>query len=203
MDLTTRSQQAVSTAVQHRRRARQSRRRAGAPGRRPARRRRGTDPAAATGRRRRSVGGPGRRAAAGRRPAVGAAALRSARRRLSRAFLAVLSAAEREARDRGDEYVSTEHLLIALAQQGGDVATLLQQHGATAQALADALQAVRGSARVTSPDPEGTFQALEKYGVDLTAARPRGQDRPGHRPRRRDPPRDPGALAAAPRTTRC
>ncbi len=87
----------------------------------------------------------------------------------SRAFLAVLSAAEREARDRGDEYVSTEHLLIALAQQGGDVATLLQQHGATAQALADTLQAVRGSARVTSPDPEGTFQALEKYGVDLTA----------------------------------
>jgi ATP-dependent Clp protease ATP-binding subunit ClpB len=77
----------------------------------------------------------------------------------SRAFLAVLSAAEREARDRSDEYVSTEHLLIALA----DV------FGAQPAALRDALASIRGSQRVTSPDPEGTFQALEKYGVDLTA----------------------------------
>jgi ATP-dependent Clp protease ATP-binding subunit ClpB len=93
----------------------------------------------------------------------------------SRGVLAVLGAAEREARDRSDEYVSTEHLLIALAQQGGDVAALLKQHGVTAEALADALQSVRGSARVTSPDPEGTFQALEKYGVDLTAAAREGK----------------------------
>ncbi|HEY3087293.1 MAG TPA: ATP-dependent chaperone ClpB [Jatrophihabitantaceae bacterium] len=77
----------------------------------------------------------------------------------SRAFLAVLSAAEREARDRSDEYVSTEHLLIALA----DVL------GAQPAALRDALASIRGSQRVTSADPEGTFQALEKYGVDLTA----------------------------------
>src|SRR5262245_47661763 len=76
----------------------------------------------------------------------------------SRAFLAVLSAAEREARDRSDEYVSTEHLLIGLA----DVL------GAQPAALRDALASIRGSQRVTSPDPEGTFQALEKYGVDLT-----------------------------------
>ncbi|HEY3716011.1 MAG TPA: ATP-dependent chaperone ClpB [Jatrophihabitantaceae bacterium] len=76
----------------------------------------------------------------------------------SRALLTVLSAAEREARDRSDEYVSTEHLLIALADQVG----------ATPAALRDALASVRGSQRVTSPDPEGTFQALEKYGVDLT-----------------------------------
>jgi ATP-dependent Clp protease ATP-binding subunit ClpB len=86
----------------------------------------------------------------------------------SRALLTVLNAAEREARDRNDEYVSTEHLLIALAQQGGEVATLLNQYGATPKALAETLQSIRGSARVTSPDPEGTFQALEKYGVDLT-----------------------------------
>src|SRR6476660_9629678 len=93
----------------------------------------------------------------------------------SRAFLAVLSAAEREARDRSDEYVSTEHLLIALAQHGGEVATLLANRGVTPAALADALQSVRGSARVTSPDPEGTFQALEKYSVDLTARARDGQ----------------------------
>jgi ATP-dependent Clp protease ATP-binding subunit ClpB len=93
----------------------------------------------------------------------------------SRALLAVLGAAEREARDRSDEYVSTEHLLLALADQGGDVAQLFQQHAVTKAALADALQSVRGSARVTSPDPEGTFQALEKYGVDLTAAAREGK----------------------------
>ena len=80
----------------------------------------------------------------------------------SRAFLSVLSVAEREARDRSDEYVSTEHLLIALADQS--VVT-----GATPAALRDALATLRGSQRVTSADPEGTFQALEKYGVDLTA----------------------------------
>src|SRR6476659_7747567 len=93
----------------------------------------------------------------------------------SRAFLAVLSAAEREARDRSDEYVSTEHLLIALAQHGGEVATLRANPGVTPAALADALQSVRGSARVTSPDPEGTFQALDKYSVDLTARARDGQ----------------------------
>jgi len=85
----------------------------------------------------------------------------------SRALLTVLNAAERQARDRSDEYVSTEHLLLALAEQI-DV-------GAKPQALADALASVRGSARVTSPDPEGTFQALEKYGVDLTASAREGK----------------------------
>jgi ATP-dependent Clp protease ATP-binding subunit ClpB len=87
----------------------------------------------------------------------------------SRRFLAVLGAAEREAKDRTDEYVSTEHLLVALAEAGGDVAGLLGQLGATAASLRAALETVRGSTRVTSPDPESTFQALEKYGVDLTA----------------------------------
>ena len=62
---------------------------------------------------------------------------------------------------------------------------------------------VRGSHRVTSQNPEEQYQALEKYGRDLTEAARAGQDRPGHRPRRGDPPRHPGAVAAAPRTTRC
>src|SRR5579875_2888436 len=91
----------------------------------------------------------------------------------SRTLLAVLAAAEREARARSDEFVSAEHLLLALADPAtgtGDVAELLRQFGATPKALADALESVRGSQHVTSPDPEGTFQALEKYGNDLTAA---------------------------------
>jgi ATP-dependent Clp protease ATP-binding subunit ClpB len=93
----------------------------------------------------------------------------------SRGMLAVLSAAEREARDRSDEYVSTEHLLLAIAQTQNEVADVLKQHGVTPAALSDALQSVRGSSRVTSPDPEGTFQALEKYGNDLTAAAREGK----------------------------
>jgi ATP-dependent Clp protease ATP-binding subunit ClpB len=68
----------------------------------------------------------------------------------------------------GDEYVSTEHLLVGLAADGGQAATLLREAGATADALTEAFTQVRGSARVTSEDPEGTYQALEKYGVDLT-----------------------------------
>src|SRR4051794_4040476 len=88
----------------------------------------------------------------------------------SRNLLSVLGAAEREARDRSDEFVSAEHLLLALAATDGDVAEILRQAGATPSALADALTSVRGSQRVTTADPEGTFQALEKYATDLTAA---------------------------------
>ncbi len=91
----------------------------------------------------------------------------------SRPMLALLGAAEREARGRSDEFVSAEHLLIALASAegaGDAVADILRQHGATPRALADALESVRGSARVTTVDPEGTFQALEKYANDLTQA---------------------------------
>ena len=61
--------------------------------------------------------------------------------------------------------------------------------------LLAALQEVRGSHRITSQNPEEQYQALEKYGRDLTEAARQGQARPGHRPRRRDPPGDPGALA--------
>ncbi|MGX7681939.1 ATP-dependent chaperone ClpB [Jatrophihabitans sp. DSM 45814] len=88
----------------------------------------------------------------------------------SRAFLSVLSAAEKVAADATDEYVSGEHLLLALAEVASDVSRALTGAGATPEALRAALTQVRGSARVTSPDPEGTYQALEKYGVDLTAA---------------------------------
>src|SRR5882757_1943800 len=84
-------------------------------------------------------------------------------------YLALQAAAE-VAESLGDEYVSTEHLLVGLADGKSDVADLLKQHQITAQTLLDAFGVIRGSARVTSPDPEATYQALEKYGVDLTAA---------------------------------
>ncbi|RZQ65187.1 ATP-dependent chaperone ClpB [Amycolatopsis suaedae] len=80
-----------------------------------------------------------------------------------------LTHAQKLATELGDEYVSTEHLLVGLAAEGGNVRDLLQRHGATPEALREAFTKVRGSARITSPDPEGTFKALEKYGVDLTA----------------------------------
>jgi ATP-dependent Clp protease ATP-binding subunit ClpB len=80
-----------------------------------------------------------------------------------------LEVAEQEARRLGDEYVSTEHLLLAIAEAGGEARGLLDRHGATREAILNALQSVRGGQRVTSPNPEGTYAALEKYGRDLTA----------------------------------
>ncbi len=89
---------------------------------------------------------------------------------LARDTLAVLEEAGRRAADLDDQYVSTEHLLVGLAAEGGPVGDLLGQQGATAKALLAAFKEVRGSARVTSQDPEGTYKALEKYGSDLTQA---------------------------------
>ncbi|QJY45921.1 ATP-dependent chaperone ClpB [Pseudonocardia broussonetiae] len=87
---------------------------------------------------------------------------------LSRPALGAITAAQQLATEMGDEYVATEHLLVGLASARSEVADLLARHGATPDALREAFTQVRGSARVTSPDPEGTYQALEKYGVDLT-----------------------------------
>src|SRR2546429_560341 len=82
--------------------------------------------------------------------------------------LRAVTFAQKLATEMGDEYVSTEHLLVGLAAEGGEAGALLRRHGATPDALREAFTKVRGSARVTSPDPEGTYKALEKYGVDLT-----------------------------------
>ena len=87
----------------------------------------------------------------------------------SGAMQRVLAKATERAQERGDSYVSTEHLLLGIASVGGEAADVLKSAGVTEEAITDALERVRGAARVTSQDPEGTFQALEKYGVDLTA----------------------------------
>src|SRR6266540_1903795 len=86
-------------------------------------------------------------------------------RRASRA----IELARQQARRMSDEYVSTEHLLLGVAEVGGEGQALLERSGATREAILGALQGVRGGQRVTSQNPEGTYQALEKYGRDLTA----------------------------------
>ena len=98
----------------------------------------------------------------------------------SRALLAALEAASTVAKELSDEYISTEHLLIGLAK--GDtsgsaptVARILADAGATPEALIEALPQVRGSSRVTSANPEGTYKTLEKYGTDLTEAAREGR----------------------------
>src|SRR4029453_17292967 len=89
---------------------------------------------------------------------------------LSREFVNTLGAAEQIARPLGDEYVSTEHILAGLARVGGAVARQLKEAGATEESLVAAFPSVRGGdRRITTADPEQTYQALERYGVDLTA----------------------------------
>jgi ATP-dependent Clp protease ATP-binding subunit ClpB len=89
----------------------------------------------------------------------------------------VADAAEQEAERLKDEYVSTEHLLIALASEGGRAAAarLLEQHGMTRDAVLQALTTIRGSQRVTSQNPEGTYESLERYGRDLTELARKGK----------------------------
>ncbi|WP_405182813.1 ATP-dependent chaperone ClpB [Nocardia sp. NBC_01377] len=94
---------------------------------------------------------------------------------LGREALAAITAAQRLATELGDEYVSTEHVLVGLAQGDSDVTMLLTKYGATPDGLREAFTTVRGSARVTSPDPEGSYQALEKYSTDLTEAARAGE----------------------------
>ncbi|HJR60559.1 MAG TPA: ATP-dependent chaperone ClpB, partial [Vicinamibacterales bacterium] len=96
---------------------------------------------------------------------------------LSPRLRAVTDAAEQEAERLKDEYVSTEHLFISIASEGGRSAAsrLLQQHGMTRDAILQALAAVRGSQRVTSQNPEGTYESLERYGRDLTELARKGK----------------------------
>src|SRR5581483_5606932 len=87
----------------------------------------------------------------------------------------ILRAAETAMRDLKDEYVSTEHLLLALSEHPGGAGDALRSAGATKEQLLRALSEVRGSHRVTDQSPEEKFQALEKYGRDLTEAAASGK----------------------------
>jgi ATP-dependent Clp protease ATP-binding subunit ClpB len=88
---------------------------------------------------------------------------------LSRELQLTLGRAEKIAQEMRDDFVSTEHLLLALVEDGaGNAARMLQAHGLAKDAILRALTAIRGSQRVTSQMPESTYQALAKYGRDLT-----------------------------------
>ena len=87
----------------------------------------------------------------------------------SRGILQVINVAKQEAEKLGDSYISTEHLLLGLAADSAATGKILQSAGASHEALRAALPGVRGDRKVDSADPENTFQALEKFGVDLTA----------------------------------
>ena len=87
----------------------------------------------------------------------------------------VLEAADGARQDLGDDYLSTEHILLAMSEVVGGVGDLLRGLGVTKDAVLDALKAVRGSHRVTSENPEDQYQALERYGRDLTEEARRGR----------------------------
>src|SRR5215813_1749142 len=87
---------------------------------------------------------------------------------ISRPLQSTIATASSRARELNDEYISTEHLLVGLAADGGEAKALLAAAGATPDVLLEAFGQIRGSARVTSQDPEDTYKALEKFGVDLT-----------------------------------
>jgi ATP-dependent Clp protease ATP-binding subunit ClpB len=94
---------------------------------------------------------------------------------LSPELARLMTAAEAEAKKLQDDYVSVEHVLLAMAQSTGATATILREAGANYERLLAALQKVRGNQRVTSKDPEGTYKSLERYGRDLTLDADRGK----------------------------
>ena len=94
----------------------------------------------------------------------------------SRQLTAAIAQAEKEMQQMGDEYVSTEHLLIGIAaSKPNQSAEILEKNGVTAASLRKAVPGVRGGAKVTSPDAEGSYKALEKYSTDLTAVAKEGK----------------------------
>ncbi|MGW7487156.1 ATP-dependent chaperone ClpB [Streptomyces sp. NPDC054786] len=92
-----------------------------------------------------------------------------------RDLLSAIADATQRAKELGDAYVSTEHLLIGIAAKGGRTGALLEQQGASAKKLLAAFEASRGGQRVSNADPEGTYKALEKFGTDFTAAAREGK----------------------------
>jgi ATP-dependent Clp protease ATP-binding subunit ClpB len=108
-------------------------------------------------------------AAVERLPRLSGASADSAQVTLAPELSRILASAENEAKALQDEYVSVEHVLLAMSQAGGEVGKLFREAGISRDKLLEALRQVRGNQRVTSRDPEGTYKSLERYGRDLTS----------------------------------
>ncbi|NNF06371.1 MAG: ATP-dependent chaperone ClpB [Candidatus Eisenbacteria bacterium] len=102
------------------------------------------------------------------RPSMSGPGADQGRMSISRGMQRILIQAEDEAKDMDDDYVSVEHLLLALMEDG-ETGKLLKSHQVERKAFADALKHVRGSQKVTTANPEATYEALERYGIDLVA----------------------------------
>ncbi len=102
----------------------------------------------------------------------------------------------KQAEEMQDEYISTEHLLLAVAdEKDGAPGRILRQHGVNRDDLFKVIEQTRGGARITDQNAEANYQALSKYAQRPDGAGAPGQARPRHRPRRRDTPHDSGPLA--------
>ncbi len=108
-------------------------------------------------------------------PRLSGSSAESAQVTLAPELARIMAAAEKEGQSLGDDYVSVEHVLLAMAQAGGAIGKLLRDAGLTRDKLLEALRQVRGNQRVTTRDPEGTYKALERYGRDLTLEAERGK----------------------------
>ena len=129
---------------------------------------------------------PGAGSELARRPRVSGPGVSPGQIMVTQRLSRLLDSAEQEAGRLKDEYVSVEHLLLALLTEGPatPAGRLLQQEGVTRDRFLEALTKIRGNQRVTSAMPEVAYEALAKYGTDLVAAAASRQARPGHRPRR-------------------
>ena len=114
-------------------------------------------------------------AAIGRLPRLSGSNADNAQVTVAPAIPRIFTQAENEAKQLGDEYTSVEHLLLALLDSNTDAAKTLHAAGVTRDKLLNGLRAVRGNQRVTTQNPEGTYQTLERYGRDLTKAAAQGK----------------------------
>src|SRR5579863_8564224 len=113
--------------------------------------------------------------AIGRLPRLSGSNADSAQVTVSPGIPRVFTQAESEAKQLGDEFTSVEHLLLALVDANTDASKVLRDAGVTRDKILNALRAVRGNQRVTTQNPEGTYQTLERYGRDLTKAAAQGK----------------------------
>ncbi len=113
--------------------------------------------------------------AIGRLPRLTGASADTAQVTLAPELARIMSVAENEATALQDDYVSVEHVLLAMAQSSGELGRILREAGLTKDKLLQALREVRGNQRVTTKDPEGTYKSLERYGRDLTLEAERGK----------------------------